>query len=1252
MEGNGHKSTGGLPKLKLPEAEREKHGSTQLKTGSIGAYSSSARLGVEITPLLLARSRSASHPLETASPARSISMRLLSTKHRAKTSASSDRNCDTQSASRDAKEIPCNILASSKSKVSTEHRTTDSPLTSKKQFPHLASTGSLNKFNSIAPTPPSPRTSESCSPTKGNDSQESPRRVNLQKNLMRKLVRADSGSQFLQVGSNSDLGNSSGNKASTSSLGRQDSASSNVSRSSAKGVSSIGRENSNAVKKTRDPSAAPAPLSSDASLKPKYLPPLQPKPPAKPSAECETQRAPDRVSPNSSDSRIQPQEESSGLITAGKIGAAVGSIAGLFRDITHRRASDAHLNNQSGPKMYNSIRGTLKYVEKSVTESFQSIKNQTHSVFSQMKSTHSVTGSSHTSSRVIREEIEGPISEHPEFPVSLAKTQKEYTVKTGLAAGSFEGTLAEHEQKLTEFIGQFDENARILAECRAISSLKKAAPQSTRELEKLFLKDYSFLDDRFSSMLTNHINNLSRDLNQYQRAAVHKVEWLQLNQMIRNFLLLHQSLYPSNTIFDANIAYAVTGPADADITALGDDIKKAMINWPHAQFLRLKMNLRHLERLCRCLDDFSDTLFRPMSILFAPLLLKNGPPQLSFQIKGIEPSATPLPQTKITSPPILMPQESIALPKPSPPACVSPNILSSAKEAEEDEDAEEDALLELEFDRWNRAKVQGRRMTKFADVIAKMMSHDHVDFHNHNPTLTEQRILCASCGTVIAPNPANMCINCIRSDVDITEGIPKQATIHYCKGCDRYLQPPNVWVVAELESKELLTLCLKKLRGLSKVRLVDAGFIWTEPHSRRVKVKLTIQKEVFANTILQQVFVVEYMVSTQQCEECTRVAAQLTWKAVVQVRQKVSHKRTFLWLEQVILKHNAHQNTTNIKEAKDGIDFYYTSRSHAIRMVEFLQSVVPAKLKTSEQLISQDIHSGTANYKFSYSLEIVPICKDDLFVLPTKVAKSLSDISPLVLCSRVSNSLSVLDPNTLKISDMRNTVYWDNPCIALSGITDLVEFYVIDIQHERVHNGRFGLATAEISRSKDLSQTFLVRTHLGNILRPGDHVLGYDLRNANFNDENWDKFISKKNAVPDIVLVRKSYPNARKKLKGRNWKLKTITVEEEVEAMGKSKAEKAKADQDYELFLRDIEEDPELRGMMNLYKQPTKQSAHDASGDAMQYGDDSEEEPEEDFPEINEDELLEELMDGMAIGDEGDVGSEKADADVEEEEME
>lgn len=102
--------------------------------------------------------------------------------------------------------------------------------------------------------------------------------------------------------------------------------------------------------------------------------------------------------------------------------------------------------------------------------------------------------------------------------------------------------------------------------------------------------------------------------------------------------------------------------------------------------------------------------------------------------------------------------------------------------------------------------------------------------------------------------------------VDITEGIPKQSellprvmigtrggakvalafvgSVSFCRNCDRFLSPPGQWTIAQPESRELLAICLKKLKGLNKVRLVDAGFIWTEPHSKRIKVKLTIQKEV------------------------------------------------------------------------------------------------------------------------------------------------------------------------------------------------------------------------------------------------------------------------------------------------------------------------------------------------------------------------------------------------------------------------
>jgi nonsense-mediated mRNA decay protein 3 len=134
-------------------------------------------------------------------------------------------------------------------------------------------------------------------------------------------------------------------------------------------------------------------------------------------------------------------------------------------------------------------------------------------------------------------------------------------------------------------------------------------------------------------------------------------------------------------------------------------------------------------------------------------------------------------------------------------------------------------------------------------------------------------------------------------------------------------------------------------------------------------VKITIQQEAFQGTILQQTFDVEYVVATQQCHECARSYTHNTWRACVQIRQKVLHKRTFLWLEQLILRHHAHKDTINIKEAKDGLDFFFAERAHAVKMVDFLSSVIPVKVKKSQELISMDIHTSTRQYKLTYSGE-------------------------------------------------------------------------------------------------------------------------------------------------------------------------------------------------------------------------------------------------------------------------------------------
>lgn len=45
------------------------------------------------------------------------------------------------------------------------------------------------------------------------------------------------------------------------------------------------------------------------------------------------------------------------------------------------------------------------------------------------------------------------------------------------------------------------------------------------------------------------------------------------------------------------------------------------------------------------------------------------------------------------------------------------------------------------------------------------------EYTEYKPKNQEQRILCAECGTLITPNDANLCVDCIRNDVDITDGI-------------------------------------------------------------------------------------------------------------------------------------------------------------------------------------------------------------------------------------------------------------------------------------------------------------------------------------------------------------------------------------------------------------------------------------------------------------------------------------------------
>ena len=242
----------------------------------------------------------------------------------------------------------------------------------------------------------------------------------------------------------------------------------------------------------------------------------------------------------------------------------------------------------------------------------------------------------------------------------------------------------------------------------------------------------------------------------------------------------------------------------------------------------------------------------------------------------------------------------------------------------------------------------------------------------------------------------------------------------------------------------------------------------------------------------------------------------------------------------------------------------------------------------------------------------------------------------------------------------------------LAAINNTTEYIVLDIEpssHPPItsNKGRFLLADAQVTPvngTMDNDNIYHTRTHLGSVLKPGDTVLGYQLATANFNDPNWESLNADR--VPQVVLIRKTYPQRRKKggqgAKKRNWRLKSMAKEAGDDNVGfgrdraepgakkggrgvapGSHADQARAEAEYEMFLRDLEEDEDMRAAINLYKVEKKKNAI-AAGAAGEGSDDGMEtesvadtsytgDEEEDYPRIRADELLTEEMERLNMAD-------------------
>lgn len=271
----------------------------------------------------------------------------------------------------------------------------------------------------------------------------------------------------------------------------------------------------------------------------------------------------------------------------------------------------------------------------------------------------------------------------------------------------------------------------------------------------------------------------------------------------------------------------------------------------------------------------------------------------------------------------------------------------------------------------------------------------------------------------------------------------------------------------------------------------------------------------------------------------------------------------------------ARKHVVRFETTCNGFDFYFIGLSKAQSFASFIARIAPVKVKTSSKLVSTDNHSNTANVKYTVSVDVVPICRDDLLVISrantghsTATATKLSGNLILVTkCKSVIHCVNASPSRTTSAADatmeLHPDKYWkggeERSFRLLLPPSRLMRFIVLDIElcdssfnhdcSDKSRDDLYRFADVEVVRETDLGvndTSFRCVTHLGNILKAGDIVLGYDLQASVLpNDvmENFSQFFNSTFELPDVVLVRKG-----------SERMKTLNTDEKPTIKSRSKS--------------------------------------------------------------------------------------------------
>ena len=525
------------------------------------------------------------------------------------------------------------------------------------------------------------------------------------------------------------------------------------------------------------------------------------------------------------------------------------------------------------------------------------------------------------------------------------------------------------------------------------------------------------------------------------------------------------------------------------------------------------------------------------------------------------------------------------------------------------------------------------------DVIVEPGSNivNGVSIIDRSSMMTYSKIVCCLCSAVIDANPRGTCEACLKKSLNIKTCIPTEFELVYCKECHRFLRPPYVKI--ERESADMMKLCLSRIKSYDKkIKIIDSNFIYTEPHSKVIKIKITIQKEIEKN-ILSQDLIIEFKEKWNLCRDCQKLQTPHTWASCVQIRQRVPHKKTMLYLEQIILKNKMQKSSLYFEEANDGFDFFFSTRRAGEIFSNWIATVVPSKITYTKKYVS--LSTST----FTYLVDVANVAKYDLFLLDKESYKKLGGIGPLLICTRLGSRTIFEDPRTFNHLYLDGNTFFKYKFNKFCNSNQLTEFLVLDVyeeidynfgsinnnknsgkndkkkkkgkkkknrknkdesdsEEEKEENNNINEISEEdtISLStnyekgvkdkekkieeekehilkcrktfiklirnnneKDKGEIIEIKSHLAEVIKPGDIYLGYDLRTINLDSENSAYLEANINKLPDVILARKKI-----NVDVKDKKLKRLFE-------GKNKKENKEEKNDMMEFFEEINDEKDLK---------------------------------------------------------------------------